>query len=177
MKLLTIATIVMLTSLAAVFSVDDEVTLKDVHLCCGSCVDAVNDALKGVDGVTNVASDQNTKSVAFKVSSDDAAKKAIEALAENGFFGAAKHGKKDLVFPDAGAKKDTKAAKIKFSGVHLCCRSCVKSAHSALKDVKGVSSIDIDREAGTVTVSGTDILQTNAVAALNKGGFYGKIAE
>ncbi len=177
MKLLTITTVMTLTIATAAFSVNDEVTVKDVHLCCGSCVDGVDEALMEVDGVSNIASDQNTKSIAFKVSNDEAAKKAIEALARGGFFGVAKQGNKSLTFPDAGARKDAKSARIKFSGVHLCCRSCVKSAHLALKDVKGVSSIDIDREEGTVTVSGTDILHTEAVAALNKGGFYGRIAE
>ncbi len=177
MKLLTLVTIAALMSLGALFTADEEVTVKDVHLCCGSCVDGVKDSLKDVDGVTNVTCDQNTKVVNFKVSGDEAAKKAIEALADGGFYGAAKHGKIDITFPDAGAKKDTKSAKIKFTGVHLCCKSCVKSAHAALKDVKGVASIDIDREAGTVTVSGGDIIQTDALAALNKGGFYGKVAD
>ena len=40
-----------------------------------------------------------------------------------------------------------------------------------------MSSIDVDREAGTVTLNGSDIVHTAALNALNKGGFYGKIAE
>jgi periplasmic mercuric ion binding protein len=177
MKLVILSSIVMLTSLTTFLPVDSDVTVKGVHLCCGSCVDAVNDALDGIDGVSGIACDQNTKVATFKAANDEAAEKGIKALAEAGFFGAAKNGKKDLLFPDAGAKKDVKSAKVKFAGVHLCCRSCVKDAHTALKDVKGVSSIDVDREAGTVTLSGTDIVQTEALAALNKGGFYGKVSE
>ena len=177
MKLVILSSIVLLTSLTTFLPVDSEVTVKGVHLCCGSCVDAVNDALDGIDGVSGIACDQNTKMATFKAANDEAAEKGIKALAEAGFFGTAKNGKNDLSFPEAGAVKDIKSAKVKFAGVHLCCRSCVKDAHTALKDVKGVSSIDVDREAGTVTLSGTDIVQTDALAALNKGGFYGKVSE
>ena len=177
MKPLALGSVVLLTSVFAFLPADSDVQVEGIHLCCGSCVDAVTDALKDIDGVTSVACDQNTKVASFKASNDEAAEEGIKALSEAGFFGTAKQGKKDLAFPDAGAKKDVKSAKIKFSGVHLCCRSCVKDAHTALKDVKGVSSIDVDREAGTVTLNGSDIVHTAALNALNKGGFYGKIAE
>ena len=177
MKLLALGSVLLLTSLFAFLPVNNDVQVEAIHVCCGSCVDAISDALKGTDGVTNVACDQNTKVASFKASNDEAAEKGIKALSDAGFFGTAKQGKRDLAFPDAGAKKDARSAKIKFSGVHLCCRSCVKDAHTALKDVKGVSSIYVDREAGTVTLNGSDILHTDALAALNKGGFYGKIAE
>ena len=177
MKLLTWGSVLLLTSLFAFLPADSDVQIKGIHLCCGSCVDAVTEALKDIDGVTKVACDQNTRVASFKASNDEVAGKGIKALSEAGFFGTVKQGKKDLAFPDAGPKKDAKSAKIKFSGVHLCCRSCVKDAHTALKDVKGVSSIDVDREAGTVTLNGSDIIHTDALAALNKGGFYGKIAD
>lgn len=177
MKALCLGAIFVMASLSAVFVVEDDVTIKGVHLCCGSCVDGVKDALADIDGVSKPACDQNTKVVSFKVANDEAAAKAIQALADGGFYGTAKQGSKDLKFPDAGARKDVKSAKMKFSGVHLCCRACVKGAHDALKDVKGVSAIDVDREAGTVTISGTDIVQTDALAAFNKAGFYGKVSE
>ena len=177
MKLLALGSVLLLSSVFVFRPVESDVQVEGLHLCCGSCVDAVTDALKDIDGVTKVACDQNTKVASFKAANDEAAEKGIKALSEAGFFGTAKQGKKDLAFPDAGAKKDAKSAKIKFSGVHLCCRSCVKDAHTALKDVKGVSSIDVDREAGTVTLNGSDIVHTAALNALNKGGFYGKIAE
>ena len=177
MKLLALGSVLLLSSVLAFLPVDSDVQVEGVHLCCGSCVDAITEALNDIDGVTNVGCDQNTKVASFKAANDEAAEKGIKALSEAGFFGSAKHGEKELPFPDAGAIKDAKSAKVKFSGVHLCCRSCVKDAHAALKDVKGVSSIDVDREAGTVTLSGSDIVHTDALAALNKGGFYGKIAE
>ena len=177
MKLLTLGSVLLITSLFALRPVNKVVQVEGIHLCCGSCVDAVNECLKDIDGVTNGACDQNTKVASFKASNDAAAEKGIKALSEAGFFGTAKHGEKKLSFPDAGAKKDAKFSKVKFIGVHLCCRSCVKDAHTALKDVKGVSSIDVDREAGTVTLSGSDMVHTDALAALNKGGFYGKVAE
>ena len=177
MKLLTFGCVLLMSSLVSFQPVNNFVQVEGVHLCCGSCVDAVTDALQDIDGLTNVACDQNTKVASFKASNDEATEKGLKALSEAGFFGTAKQGKKDLAFPNAAAKEDVKSAKIKFSGVHLCCRSCVKDAHRALRDVKGVSSIDVDREAGTVTLSGSDIVNTAALAALNKGGFYGKFAQ
>ena len=53
-----------------------------VHLCCGSCVDGVKGALDGIDGVSGIVCDQNTKIAGFKASDEEAAKKGIQALAE-----------------------------------------------------------------------------------------------
>ncbi|MFN0196657.1 MAG: cation transporter [Planctomycetaceae bacterium] len=177
MKSFVLTSVAFLASFSAFPLQAAEVTVKGVHLCCGACVDGVNEALTGIDGVSDVVCDRNTKVVAFKATDDDAAERGIEALSKGGFFGTAKHGKKDLPFPDAGAKKDATTATITFTGVHLCCGACVKDAHTAVKDVKGVSKVDVDREAGSVTLTGTDIVETEALAALNKGGFYGKVAE
>jgi len=177
MKLVATVAMLLLMIVFAFQPADGDVQIEGVHLCCGSCVDAVTDALKEIEGVTGITCDQNTRVASFKAASDEAADKGIKALSEAGFFGTAKLGKKALAFPDAGAKKDARSAKVRFEGVHLCCRSCVKAAHAALMNLKGVSSIDIDREAGIVTLSGSDILHTDALAALNKGGFYGKIAK
>ena len=66
---------------------------------------------------------------------------------------------------------------VQVEGIHLCCGSCVDAVTDALKAIDGVTSIDVDREAGTVTLNGSDIVHTAALNALNKGGFYGKIAE
>lgn len=171
------AAIVALFTLSALPLFAGDVTVKGVHLCCGSCVDGVEAALADVKGVSGLACDRNTKVVAFKAADADTAKKAIEALAEAGFYGTAKHGKDEIAFPDSGAKKETKADKVTLVGLHLCCGSCVKDAHASLKGITQASKIDIDRETRTVTIVGSDIVVSEAVAALNKGGFYGKVSE
>lgn len=177
MKSLPIAAAVLFLSFSASSLLAGDVTVKGVHLCCGACVDGVNEALTGVEGVSDVQADRNTKTVAFKATDDEAAIRGINALAKGGFFGTAKHGKKGIEFPKSGAEKDAKADKITFAGVHLCCGACVKDVQKALQDVKGTTKIDVDREAGSVTLSGSGIVVTDAVAALNLGGFYGKVAE
>ena len=97
------------------------VTVRSVHLCCGACVEGAKAALDGIEGVSEVKADVNSKSVVFNAKSEKAAQKGIEALADHGFFGKAAFGKKDLVFPDVGAKKgetDTGGLRIDQSGTY-----------------------------------------------------------
>ena len=62
----------------------------------------------------------------------------------------------------------------KISGVHLCCKSCVVGAEKAVAKVKGATS-EVDKDAGTVTISGADkhVAQA-AVDHLVADGYYGK---
>ena len=152
-----------------------DVVVSETHLCCGSCVSAVKEALGDVEGVSGVSADQNTKIIRFTAADDNAAEAAIESLAEYGFYGKAKHGKESLAFPDSGAKKDAKVETLVLEGVHLCCGSCVTGAKKSLDNVSGVSTIEIDRTEGRITLKGADITVTKAVAALNAGGFYAKV--
>jgi copper chaperone CopZ len=152
-----------------------DVSVKDVHLCCGACVKDANAALKDIDGISDVGIDRNTKTITFKAADEKAAKKAIDELAEAGFHGAATLDKKELKFPESGAEKGKKVNTLTIEGVHLCCGQCVKLAQEALKDLPGAKEVKIDREAKTVTITGADIDQADAVAALNKGGFHGTL--
>ena len=63
---------------------------------------------------------------------------------------------------------------VKISGVHLCCKSCVVGAEKAVAKVRGATSV-VDKDAGTVTVSGVDkhVVQA-AVDHLVADGYYGK---
>ena len=152
-----------------------DVTIKGVHLCCGSCVTAVDEALTGIDGVTKPAADRNSGIVTFKAADAKAAEAGIKSLADAGFYGEATHDDKKTAFPDAGAKKGAKSNSITFTGVHLCCGACVKGAQAAVEKIPNASSFDIDRNAKSITIRGSDIVVTDALAALNKAGFYGKI--
>jgi copper chaperone CopZ len=167
--------------IAAAFAVGaDEsatVTIRSVHLCCGGCTEGAKGALDGIDGVSDVKADVNSKSIVFSAKSEKAAQKGIDALAEHGFFGKAAFGKKDLAFPDAGAKKGEKRDSLTFTGVHLCCGACKKAVHEALTKLDGMTSMEIDAAAETVKLNGAGMTALDAVELLQKAGFYGKLAK
>lgn len=152
-----------------------DVNVSNVHICCGSCVSAVDEALGEVEGVSDVGADQNTKTIRFKAKDDKAAEAGIKALADHGFFGKAKHGDKKLDFPPSGVKKGEKANTLVLHGVHLCCGACVTGAKKSLENVAGVNAIEIDRKTGRITLKGGGIDTTKAVDALNAGGFYASV--
>jgi copper chaperone CopZ len=61
--------------------------VNGVHLCCGKCVSAVDDAVKSVKGVTGHTAEKNSKS--FTVTGDFNAKELFDALHRSGFAGKA----------------------------------------------------------------------------------------
>ena len=126
-------------------------------------------------GVTNINCDLNTKMVTFSVPDDKTARRGVKALAAAGFFGTATHSKKNVAFPDAGAKKGQKLDTFVLEGIHLCCGSCVTGSQKSLVNVTGVKVIDIDRKQKTIKLTGSSIDVKAAIAALNKAGFYGKL--
>lgn len=152
-----------------------DVQVTGVHICCGACVKAVDKALTGVEGVSSVTSDRETRTVRFTAADDKAAGAGIEALAKAGFHGAAKHADTELAFPASGAKTGAKAGQIKIGNVHLCCAACVRAADEALRKVDGVSNVAADRDASTVEVTGENVSVEALVKALNDAGFHATI--
>lgn len=152
------------------------VSVKGVHLCCASCSSGAEAALQDLKGITKIGVDRNTKLISFEAESKDAAAEAIKALAEDGFYGTATYGKEELKWPDAGAKKGEKVPTVVIEGVHLCCGACVTGVKDALEKVAGATEINVDRNAERVTIQGKELDEVAVIAALNKGGFYGKIA-
>lgn len=176
MTLLNIATrSALLFSLTAGVAFAGDVRVKGVHLCCGACVSDAQKSLKGVEGVTSVSADRDSKLVAFTAADDKAAQSGIEALAKAGFYGTATHGEKEIAFPASGVKKGERVDTLTLTGVHLCCGACVTGAKEALKEVEGLTGIDIDRNDGVVKLTGKNIDAAAAVGALNKGGFAGTV--
>lgn len=171
----SIAAAALLFVMTATAAFADTVTVKGVHLCCGACVSAAGKSLKNVDGVSDAACDRNSKTVTFKATDAKAAEAGILALAKAGFHGKAVHGGKALAFPASGARKGKKANEVTVTGVHLCCAACVTGAQKALENVVGVATIEIDRNAKSVTAKGKAISVAAFVAALNKGGFHGRV--
>jgi copper chaperone CopZ len=67
-----------------------------------------------------------------------------------------------------------KADKVTITGVHLCCKACVKGAEAALSGVKGVSDVKIDQETKTITCKTKLGDGLDAVMALFAVGLYGQ---
>ena len=62
--------------------------------------------------------------------------------------------------------------KVTLSGVHLCCKGCVKGVAKAVDKSGGKASCDA--KAGTVVISGTKEVVEKALEAVAKAGYYGK---
>lgn len=172
---LLLSTALLSTALVATAPQSGAVSVKGVHLCCGGCQSIAQDALADVSGISGVSCDLNTKIVSYKVTDQKAAESGIKALAAAGFFGKATYAKKPLEFPDSGAKKGATANSMTLTNVHLCCTACVTASQKSLENVKGVSLIDIDRNEGTIKLTGDAISIQDAIGALNKAGFYCKL--
>ena len=61
----------------------------------------------------------------------------------------------------------------KISDVHLCCTACVKGAEKAVAPVKGVTAA-VDKDAGTVSLTGEKEAVQKAADALVAAGYFGK---
>ncbi len=159
------------------FALAGTVAVKGVHMCCGGCQAIAEDALTDLEGVGNIVCDLNTKAIEFDAADAKAAATGISALAEAGFHGKAVHDKKPLAFPSSGAKKGAKSNAVLLTGVHLCCTACVTASHKALIEVKGVTVIDIDRNAKSIKLTGDAMDTLEVVEALNRAGFYGQLGK
>lgn len=63
---------------------------------------------------------------------------------------------------------------VKLTGVHLCCKSCVKGVEKAVGTVSGANSTS-DADGGTVTITASDdATAQKAVDALVAAGYFGK---
>lgn len=151
------------------------VSIKGVHLCCGSCSDSAEAALEGLKGITKAGTDRNTKLIAFQAATKEDALEALKSLAKEGFYGTATFGKEELKWPDSGAKKGQKVTTVVIEGVHLCCGACVTGSKDALEKLASATEIDIDRNAEIITVKGKELDEAEVIGALNKGGFFGTV--
>ena len=152
-----------------------QVTVKGAHLCCGACQSRAEKALEGIPGLSKAAVDRNSRVISFIAANDKAVTAGIASLAKSGFYGTSVHDKKPIKFPITGAKKGLRADAHTLRGVHLCCDACVVGAQKAIETVKGLQAIEIDRKLRTVKVIGKSILLNEAIAALNKAGFYSHV--
>jgi copper chaperone CopZ len=150
---------------------DTTVELKGTHLCCGACVKAVNDTLKGIDGVTGKC-DAKAKTVTITAKDEAAAQKAIDALAAAGFHGETNSDK--VKVPEDSGVKAGKVKTLTLTNVHNCCGACTTAIKNTLKKVEGVKGDTVKAKADTFEVTG-DFDAEAVVKALNAAGFHSKV--
>jgi copper chaperone CopZ len=151
---------------------DQTVTLSGVHICCGSCVDAINDTVAKVPGVKADPS-QDAGTIVLTAADKPTLQKAVDALVAAGFYGKSSDAA-IVVSAPSGATGD-KAQVLQVTGVHLCCDQCVTKLDAVVTKVPGVTSCDAKANAEVFTVKG-DFKPADVFAAMNGAGFSGKVA-
>ena len=151
---------------------DQTVTLSGVHICCGSCVDGINETVAKVPGVKATAS-QDAGTIVLTAADKATLQKTVDALVAAGFYG--KSSDADIkVNAPSGATGD-KAQAMQVTGVHLCCDECVTRLDAAVTKVAGVKSCDASANAALFTVKG-DFKPGDVFVAMNGAGFSGKVS-
>ena len=158
-------------ALAAPARAETKVELKGVHLCCQGCVKEVGSILGKIDGVTPKC-DQKNKTVTITATDDQAAQKALDALAKGGYYGDTGNAKL-AIKDDSGATKG-KVKTLTLTGIHNCCGNCCKAIKETVKKVDGTKSDDAKPKMDTFTVTG-DFDAADLVKALNAAGFHVKV--
>jgi len=169
---LTYPALLLSLSLAPALLADVTVTLKDVHLCCNSCVKGVDKAVATVNGVA-AQSDQDAETVTLTAPDKVAAQKAVDALVAAGYFGVPSDPSITLAAP-SGAPAG-KVQTLEVSGVHLCCKKCVVAVNEAVEKVPGVKSTTAVKDAKTFEVRG-DFDAKAVFDALHDAGLTGTTA-
>ena len=111
------ATAAALVWAAPAWAAETKVELKSVHMCCDGCAKEVSKILDKVEGVTGVACHQKARTARFTAADAKAAQRAIDALAEGGFYGDT-GGSKDFAFKDDSGVKPGKVKSLTVSGFH-----------------------------------------------------------
>jgi len=152
---------------------DTTVTISDVHLCCGKCVNGVKKIVSEVDGATGIA-DKTARTIVITAADTATVQKVVDALVKAGFYGKSNNNS-IKVSSETGAKGE-KVQTLKIDDVHLCCGSCVKAVNKALADVPGVTGNTAAKGADSFTVTG-DFKDSDVFDALQKAGLTGKVVQ
>jgi copper chaperone CopZ len=149
---------------------DYTVTLSQVHLCCDSCVKDAKEAVTGVPGAS-LEADKAARTVTIAASDAATAQKAVDALVGAGYYGTPSDPAIHLA--SAGAK-DSQVQGLNVTGLHLCCKMCVKDFNRAVSKVQGVTGTDAAKDAESVQITGT-FNAKDVIAALNAAGFSAQV--
>jgi periplasmic mercuric ion binding protein len=160
-----------LAAFAATPAQAGKVEVKGLHICCPQCEKGITTILGKVDGVSDAKADKATKTATFTTKDDKATAAALAALVDGGFCGTATDDGKEVKVVTPTAKKGDKADEVTITNVHVCCGQCKTAIKGLFKDAKAVDFPDKT----SVKVTGTGIDKGEALEALNKAGFGGKI--
>jgi copper chaperone CopZ len=166
-QVLVLTGILGLMFLARTANAETKVTISDTHLCCGQCLRAVDATLKDMAGVKHTSS-QQAKTIEIVADSDEAAQKAIDALATAGFYGKLNSDK--LKFKPV-ASADSNVTKLELAGVHNCCGQCTTAIKKAVTGVNGVTGTNVVAKNTEFAVEG-NFKPGEVVKALLDAGFY-----
>jgi periplasmic mercuric ion binding protein len=169
LQLLAIGALVLTSGGAA--RAKTKVELKGIHLCCGKCVQALEDILKKVDGVTGVC-DQKSGTVTLTAKDDATAQKALDAMAAGGFHGTTDS--KDLKIKDDSGAPKGKVKTLTLEGVHNCCGKCNTGITGAVGKVSGVTGNTAKAKTDTFEVTG-EFDAEELIKALNASGYHVKV--
>ena len=169
-RLLALSAFAVATLLAGSLLAETKVTISGTHLCCGQCLKAVETTLKDIKGVTHKSS-QEAKTIELTAENDEAAQKAVNALAAAGFYGKTDNGKVKYAPVDAAA---TTVERLEVSGVHNCCGACTTAIKKAIGTVEGVMANTVKPREEAFVVEGK-FKPTDLVKALLDAGFYVQI--
>lgn len=151
---------------AASLQAETKVTVSKTHLCCPQCLTGVEAALKDVEGIKHKSS-QEAKTIEITAESDEAAQKAVDALAAAGFYGTTDSDKikyKDVAVPEG------EVARLEIAGVHNCCGACANALKKAVA-IDGVTGNTIKAKETAFVVEGK-FNAKQLVKALLDAGFY-----
>ena len=150
------------------------VTLSNVHICCGDCVDAVakigtSDTDPIPAGVT-ITADRKAGAIIVKAPSGKDAQAALRAVFKAGFYGVSDNAAVGIaeLKPD-----DFTTDTMVIRDPHLCCGGCVKAYTKAVESVDGVESCEAKVGSARVEVTGKGFKTYEVMKALREAGFAG----
>jgi copper chaperone CopZ len=147
-----------------------KVQIKGAHICCPACVTAVTGALGKVDGVSDVATNNDKKTISFTTKDDKTTTAALTALYTAGFIGAATDDGKEVKIDPPSPKKGETVDSVTVSNTHVCCPNCQASLTGLFPDDK----VEFP-DKGTVKVTGKDLDKWAVLDVLRKAGFNGTV--
>jgi copper chaperone CopZ len=169
MNLRTIFLLLGSLAVAGLARADYSVTLSDVHVCCKGCVDDANDAVQPSGATANI--DRKKHEIKISAADQATAQKAVDALVSAGFYG--KPSDSAIHLADTSAPSG-EVHGLKVSGVHLCCKSCVKAVNGAVAKVSGVTGTTAQKDSDSFEIQG-DFNAQDVIAALHAAGFSAKV--
>lgn len=164
--------LVLSIALAPAALADVTVTLKDVHLCCSSCVKGVDHAVAPVTGAA-ADCDRDAETVTITAPDKATAQKAVNALVAAGYFGVSSD--PTITLDGTSGAPAGKVQTLAVEGVHLCCKKCVVAVNEALEKVPGVKATTAAKDAKAFDVTG-DFEAKAVFTALHSAGLTGKAA-